>query len=652
MKTCSIKSFLLTAALLPAFATTVFAQHADNRTLMTVGGDKITVNEFENVYRKNNTSKQGDPKSLNEYLDLYTNFRLKVKDARDMGLDTAASFKTELGGYRKQLAQPYLTDTVVNDKLLNEAYERMQFDLKASHILVKCNADALPKDTLVAYNKALKIRERITKGEDFAKVANETTEDPSGKTNGGDLGYFTALAGFVYPFETGAYKLQPGEVSMPVRTQFGYHLIKLYDKVKHVDITVAHIMVKTPKDMTAEDSVKAKLKIEELYKKLQGGEEFGKLAQEFSDDAQSARRGGELPSFGRTSGYPQEFKDAAFALAKNGDFSKPLKTRFGWHIIKRMSSSTIPPFSEAKSELKMKIARDQRANVGRTALINKIKNWYNFKEDVKTRDELVKVLDTTVFAGSWKAEKAAALNKVIFTLGDKKYSQKDFAAYIESHQTPREKADYHVIVNSMSKQWEDDALIEYEENRLDVKYPKFKALMDEYRDGILLFEVTDKKVWSKAVKDTVGLKDYYEKHKSSYMWGERADIDIITSSKPEIATEAHKLLEKGKTIKDVVAQLNKDSQLNINTESLVVIKGDNAAADASWKPGLTPVKTENGKTTFVQVNKILPDAPKSFTEAKGLITADYQAYLEKEWLQTLKQKYKVDVDLTTFKTIK
>jgi peptidyl-prolyl cis-trans isomerase SurA len=628
------------------------AQDNGNKVLMTVGGDKVTLNEFENVYYKNNTNKTNDPKSLQEYLDLYTNFRLKVKEAKDIGLDTSAAFRNELMGYRKQLSQPYLTDTVINDKLLMESYDRMKWDVRAYHILVKCDADALPKDTLIAYNKALKIRDRILKGEDFGKVANVTTDDTYGRTNGGDLGYFTALIGFVYPFESAAYNLKIGDLSMPVRTQFGYHIIKVTEKVEHVDLLTAHIMIKFNKGMSAADSTAAVKKMEDIYNQLKKGVPFDTLCAKFSEDPGSSKKGGVLQLMGRSSNFPPEFKDAAFALKKDGDFSAPIKTRFGWHIVKRVSSKSLAPYNDMKGELKNKIAKDMRSNMSRTSLIAKIKKEYNFKENTKMRDELKGALDTAIFMGKWQAIKASKFTKEIFSLGDKKYTQTDFAKYIESHQAPRAKVDFAVLLNSMYKVWVEETVVAYEESRLDVKYPKFKALMDEYRDGILLFELTDKKVWSKAVKDTTGLKEYYEKNKTKWLWDERADVKIYTCADVKTAEKVRKMIAKNKTDKEILDALNVKGQISVTVENKLYNKGDNAMVDASWTPGLSPNKTENGKVVFAHVLKITPQTPKTLNEAKGLVTADYQQYLDKMWIEDLKKKYAVKIDQDVLKLVK
>ncbi len=637
------------------------AQTSADPVLMTVAGKNITKSEFEAIYHKNNNkSASADSKSLQDYLELFINFKLKVREAEELGLDTVAAFKNELEGYRKQLAAPYLTDNEVNDMLLKEAYDRMKKDVRASHILIKCDAAALPKDTLIAYNKAIAARNRILKGEDFSKVARELSEDPSAKDNGGDLGYFTSMQ-MVYTFETAAFSAETNKVSMPVRTRFGYHIIlKTDERPNQGQITVAHIMVKTPqKDAAVKDTSKTdpKAKIDEMYAKIKAGADFAEMAKQFSDDKGSAKKGGELPMFG-TGRMVIEFEKAAFALKNDGDMSMPIQTQYGWHIIKRLSKKELGSFDELKPELKAKIGKDSRSQNGKESMIAKIKKQYNFKENLKLRDEFVKVMDTTFFDAKWKHEAAAKLNKdALFSIGEKTYSQKDFAMYLENHQSKRAKTDFTLLVKDMYKEFVNESCLGYEESKLASKYPEFKALLQEYRDGILLFDLTDKNVWSKAVKDTTGLKVFYEENKSKYMWDTRAEATVYKCATEKVAADVRKMLKdkakKKYTNDDILKAINKDSQLNLNIETGKYSKGENDIVDKfEWKNGLSANSTVDKQVVFVDFENIIAPTNKSIAEAKGLITADYQNYLEKQWIASLRNKYQFSVDKAVLSTVK
>lgn len=630
------------------------AQTSNNDpVIMTISGKNIYKSEFENIYHKNsNKENAADKKSVNEYVDLFVNFKLKVKEAEDLGMDTTDAFKSELEGYRKQLAAPYLVDNEVNEKLLREAYERMKMDVKASHILIKLDPNALPKDTVAAYNKIIAIRNRILKGEDFGTVAKQTSDDPSAKENNGDLGYFTALQ-MVYPFETMAFNTKPGEVSMPVRTRFGYHIIKVHDKRQaQGQLLTAHIMVKAPKNMSKEDSTNARNKINEIYSKVQQGGDFAELARQYSDDKGTAKKGGELPWFG-TGRMVAEYEKAAFALKKNGDYSEPVLSQFGWHIIKRIDKKELPTFEEMKNELKSKVSKDSRSQKSKESMIAKIKKEYKFKENLKSRDEFIKVMDTTYFEGKWSAEKAKALNKELFSIGDKKYSQTDFAKYLESRQTKSKKTDFRQLIEAMYNGYVDQACISYEDSKLASKYPEFRLLLEEYRDGILLFELTDKKVWSAAVKDSAGLANFYAKNKNNYLWDDRVEATVYTCKDAKVAEQAKKLMKKKKTDEDIVKTINKDSQLNIKVENGKYLKGDNDIVDkVEWTPGMSKDVVKDNQVSFVMINKILAKEPKTLNEAKGLVTADYQNYLEKQWVEELRKKYPVKINQDVLMTVK
>lgn len=672
--------------------------------VMTINDRPIKKSEFEAVYRKNNAREaNSSAKPVQEYVELFALYKSKVFEAESLGLDTLRSFKTELAGYRRQLATPYLTDKNTNESLLTEAYDRMKTEVHASHILVKVDESALPKDTLEAwtritifrnavagkfptqpeianYEKLLKNSTEVARqlkskdstlykermqhikgleaaykaGSDkFQAVAAVSSDDPSARENKGDLNYFSVLD-MVYPFETAAYTTKTGEVSTIIRTRFGYHILKVHDRRQNRgEVTVAHIMAKFPKNATDQDKANAKTKIDEIYAKLKAGQSFADLARQFSDDKQSNEKGGELQPF-KSGRLPKAFEDASFALKNNNDISEPVQTPFGWHIIKRVQLKSVPEFNDVKNELKTRVTRDSRSQMGREALIARVKKENNFKENLKNRDELLKIMDTTYLKATWKSERAARLgNKEIFNLGGQSFTQDDFARFLESQMTFRTAGDLNEILKGMYKTWVDETVVLYEDGQLDKKYVEFANLYREYRDGILLFDLTDQKVWSKAVKDTAGLRAFYEKNKNNYLWEERAEVTVYKCLNDKIAKNVRKMLKEGKTEQQITAALNKESQLNVAVENITYLKGENRHVDASWKKGLADkdIKDE-GNVAVLYVNAILPKTPKTIAESRGAVTADYQTYLDAEWLDYLKKKYVVKVEQDVLKTIK
>ncbi len=657
---------IVSALLLTISVLTINAQEKDP-VLLKIGGKDVKLSEFNAIFNKNNSKEKVTDEAVQEYLDLYIKFKLKVREAEDLGYDTLPKFKNELRGYRKQLAQPYLTDKEVTEGLIKEAYNRMNKDVRASHVLIALDAGASPSDTLAAYNKALQARKRILGGEDFAKVAKALSSDPSAQKNGGDLGYFSAMH-MVYPFETAAYTTKIGDVSKPTRTRFGYHVIKVVDKrPARGTIKVAHIMVKADRKLTGEAAAVPKQKIDEIYGKLtKDGQEFAVLAKQFSDDKGSARRGGELPEF-NAGKMVEEFENAAFGLEKDGEFSKPIQTDFGWHIIKRLSMKELGSYEELYNVIKAKVSRDSRSNKSKEALLKKIKEDNGFVENIKERNDFYKLISKEDYIkGSFKAEKVSKYNKLMYGFyakdGDKfEYTQTDFANYLENTKyksgTKNQNLNIQTEINNIYSKILESKAIEFKNSRLAKTSKEFRLLMQEYRDGILLFDLTDEKVWSKAVKDTSGLDSYYDENKGKYMWGERAEATIYVCNDESIAKNVAKILKKkkkkGYDNAAILKMVNTESQLALKIEEGKYAKGDNEDVDkATWTKGSTSTLKKDKSVVIIEIKNVLVAEPKQLSEIKGLITSDYQNHLEEVWVKELRAKYTVEVDKEVLKLVK
>jgi peptidyl-prolyl cis-trans isomerase SurA len=658
-----VKLLLLLAILLGGCH--AFAQVSNDEILMTIAGRKVTVGEFMSIYQKNNVKNQPiDKKSLDEYVDLFINFKLKVREAEDLGLDTATAFQTELAGYRDQLAKPYFIDENVLDRVVKEAYDRSKLDIRASHIFVRVKQDALPPDTLAAYQKISKIRERLVNGESFEELAVEFSEDPSAKDreannqhpfirgNKGDLGYFTVFD-MVYPFETGAYSTEVGKISKIVKTEYGYHVIKVTKKQPAMGkVVVAHLFLAIPKGAKPEDSLKVQVKIDSLYGLLEKGGNWDDLVKMYSDDKGSAAKGGVLPKFGVNRMVP-EFIDAIYLLKKPGDYTRPILTPYGWHIVKLVEREPEKSFDDQKADLKQRVLKDSRSQIARDAVLEKIKKEYGFTENPAALVEFYPVVTDSVFFGKWNPEPAMQMNNVLFTIGPMKFYQRYLAEYIAGHQKKMDKENIQYYVSQSYKDYVNESLMKWEDSHLERKYPEFKALVTEYRDGILLFDLTDQKVWSKAVKDTTGLKDFYEKNKNSYMWDERLDATIYTTKDPAIAKKTRNFLGTGLNDEAILKEINTDTTRRLTIESGKFSKKDNKYIDQiTWAPGISPDITDGQDVVFVNVKAVLKPEPKKLNEARGMITADYQNYLEKEWVKALRQKYPVTVNQVVLDKIK
>jgi peptidyl-prolyl cis-trans isomerase SurA len=618
-----------------------------DETVMEIDGNKVSKSEFLQIYLKNNNDPKYDKASLDEYMVLFKKFKLKVAEAEALGYDTIPKLKKELDGYRRQLAQPYLVDSTQNMELVKQAYGRMKTEVRASHILVKIDENALPADTLKAYNKIMALRKRVENGEDFAAVAKASSEDPSAKTNSGDLGYFTAFQ-MVFPFEQAAYSTPVGKVSMPVRTRFGYHILKVVDqRPARGTMRAAHIMVATGKDATAEEVASAQKKIDEIYGKLQAGESFEKLAGEFSDDNQTADKGGVLPLFGTgtTTRMVPEFEEAAFTLKSDGEYSQPVKTAYGYHIIKRLEWTDLKTFDQLKKEIQTKVNKDERSSITQNSFVAKLKKEYGFKDSYsKSAKWFENNLDSNYFKGTWKADKLTTDN-TMFTLGKKAYTQKQFADYLEKNARNVRKADAKSTVKAQYASWQKAQILAYEEAMLDKKYPEFKALMQEYHDGILLYEVMTDKVWNRGIKDTTGLKEYYEANKSKYQWGTRYDAYVYECLNQDVAKQVVNLL-RSDTIssRTVLAKVNKESELNLRVKTnKYELEKTNFLKGRTLVKGVNAPFEYEGKVYVVKVNEVVPPGQKLLSEDKGAITSDYQNYLEQQWLDELARKHPIVV---------
>lgn len=635
--------------------------------LLTIDKKEVKLSEFEAIFKKNNNDEPITKEAVSEYLDLYVKFKLKVREAEVLGYDTTKAFKNELEGYRKQLIQPYLSDREVTESLIKEAYERMKHDVRASHILFNVGKDALPKDTLAVYKRAMAARKKVMGGADFAKVAQDLSQDPSAKTNKGDLGFFSALH-MVYPFETAAFNQKVGEVSMPVRTRFGYHIIKVTDKREsRGTIRVGHIMVACAKDADEAKVVKQKAKAEELYAQLrEDPQKFRGLAKQYSDDKGSASRGGELAPFGAGRMVP-EFENAAFALKADGMISSPVRTEFGFHIIQRLELKGLDTYENLYANVKSKVSRDSRANKSKDVVVDRIKKENGFKENLKARDAFFsRITADQWMKGAWTNDLARGLNKFLFGFytadGDKlEVMQNEFADYLMTNQPKNSRSKKKVVVeeevNRLYTKMVEERALKFKEDRLPKVNQEYRLLLQEYRDGILLFELTDEKVWSKAIKDTTGLEKFHEGQKDKYMWGERLDVTAYKCADDATVAKLEKILKKkakkGYTVEDILGMINTEEVMSLSIENGKYEKGKvEMVDDLTWEKGFTKKEnTEEGTTIWV-VNEVVKPEPKLLSEVRGLATSDYQTHLEKEWVKELKAKYDVQVNKEVLELVK
>ena len=651
------KLLVLLALMTPAL---LFAQGWKNKTLVTIGDRNISAGEFMEVYEKNNLNSEVlDKKNVDDYLNMYTRFKLKVIEAENLEMDTMPKFVKEYTGYRKQLAKPYFSNDEGIEALVEEAYDRMQWDVNASHILIKCDAHAVPADTLKAYNKAMDARNRIIKGENFNDVAVEVSEDPSArdiaaipgkqrayKGNLGNLGYFTVFD-MVYPFETAVYNSKVDELSMPIRTDYGYHIIRLNSKTPACGtIRAAHIFLKVDDNDPMKSDSAMREKAYNIYNEIdKDGKNWDIMVKKYSDDKGSASQGGMLSPFKVVQIVP-EFVSVVKQLNDN-EISEPVKTSYGYHIIKLIGKSGIKSFEEEKENITKRVEKDMRVKVSDENVLRHLKKENKFKEYVKVKDAFIATIDTTLKEGKYVVAEGVDTSKTLFKMQKKQYKIADFIEYIEKHQKEQPFMSSGSYAYKLYDEFVKESVFDYEDAHLEEKYPDFKLLVQEYHDGILLFDLMDKQVWKKAELDTTGIKRYYEEHKDEYMWDKRVKTILITVNNDESLARVEELINMDITADSIKSIVKAEGLKGIRVRSPFFQMGDDIDIDEmNWVAGTVRVipSTVDNTTKLIKILEVREPEPKTYKETRGVIISAYQTKLEEDWVKELEAKYPVTVN--------
>lgn len=655
--------FFLFLALMLAWVIAADAQKEKSKSkeedpiLFTVNGEPVRVSEFTYIYTKTNGPRANFSKqSLDEYLELYQRFKLKVQKAKAMRLDTIPALKTELEGYRRQLADSYLIDREVTERLVEEAYKYTLEDVDISHILVLIPGDG--QDTMRSFVKITDAKSMLEMGEPFDSVAVKYSEDKSARTNFGHVGYVTALfPKGLYKMEKAAYTAPIGRLVGPIRTGAGYHLLIVHGRrPARGEVECAHILVrKSTETGVLKD---AKGRIDSIYQALEAGTSFEELARVTSEDKRTNLKGGHIGVFG-INRFERPFEDAAFNLEKEGTYSKPFETTAGWHIIKLISKRPVGPYNTAKAGLMTKIKDDTRFEEAKVSMVERIKKDNDFKEFNTTLSSFADTLTKDFLTYKWKAPETKP-QAILFAFGSKyKASLGDFMDFLDRSSRKRIRLANTPVADAVKSLYDEfvvEQTLKFEEQQLETKYPEFKALMREYEEGILLFEATKMIVWDKAAQDTVGLEQFYQTIKGKYAWGERAELSVysLNSLESGMLDRVQKFAAKN-TPEEVLKKFNVGQDTILVYGTKTVEKGRSKLVEnMAWEVGAysTPEVNEREKTlSFVKIEKIIPKAEKTLDEARGYIIADYQDYLEKLWVEELKKEYPVKVHEEVFRSL-
>jgi len=645
------KNYLFIAVLL-CFTCMVSAQK--KRVLFTIDQEPYYTDEFIRIYNKNlDLVKDEEQKDIDNYLELYLGYKLKVKKAYNLGLDKEEKYQNELKTYRSQLAKNYLSDTEITDELVEEAYNRSLKEIQASHILISIDPNATPQDTLVAYRAIQSIRQRAIKGNDFEQLAQEFSDDPSAIENRGDLGYFSVFK-MVYPFESAAYNTKLGEISEVVRSRFGYHIIKVNDiRDNRGQITVAHIMINKAKDDS--NRREALGKIGSIHRKLLQGENFEILARQFSEDKNTAERGGNIGTISSGQLNSIVFEDAAFAIQNIGEYSKPIETEFGWHIIKLIEKHPLKTFEEEQKNIRLKLQTGERAKVADKIMASRLKKKYNPKINYELLQKTVELVTDDYYTQKFTIpENTIEFDNTAITINKKDITAIAFLNFIQSNQDLKQRIS---PLSNLQKQLIDDfvnfSLTQYREENLEEEIPEFKYVMDEYREGLLLFDLMEKEIWEKAQNDTLALQDFYQKNIDRYYWNERIEAVVASSVNKKFVEQTKEYFEQGKSVEFIKSELNKDAVVNIMIDQgFYEEKNNGLPKDYQLWAGVSEIYKEGDYYYVILGKDFVPSSLKTFEEAKSKVINDYQEYLENNWIKTLKEEFSCKVKKRALKKVK
>lgn len=638
---------LITLLILLLFVNFTKAQIKNDDVLFTVENSPVLASEFLRVYNKNlDLVKDESQKDVDEYLKLFIVYKLKLLEAKTLEFDKNPQYLREFENYKNQLAKNYLTDHKVTDELVAEAYHRISYEVNVSHVLVKIAEHE--KDTLEAYAEIVKLRNRLL-SEDFETLQKDVHNGTTVFAE--DLGYFSGFK-MDYTFESVAYKTGVGEVSQPFRTSFGYHALKVFDKRKsRGEVTVGHIMISN----NQQDSlIKPEIRIQEIYKLIQQGQNFESLAKQFSDDKSSAQNGGKLKPFSGGQLRSVEFEDIAFGLKEIGQISQPFKTEYGWHISKLYGKTPLQSFSDMEFDLEAKVRNDSRSKLINSAMAQTLKAKYKIKEATKELPYFESIVNDEFFKKNWKIPQDLDSNKPFVKIGNKQYTYSDFASFILKSQS-KGLAQRSIVdlVKELYTNFLDAELIAYHEANLESENSEYADILGEYRDGLLLFDLMEAKIWNAVKQDSIGIENFYNANKANYKWNKRIDAIVAICSKEKDISKVKKMLMEGNEMETIKMELNKDGGQNVLFTTGIMDVGHQALPENfEFELGISDVYFYNDAFHVLNVKTILPETQKTLQEAKGKVISDYQDDVEKKWIQHMENTYKVQVNKDVLAKIK
>lgn len=621
---------------------------AKDSVLMTINGKDVTLSEFEYLYNKNKQS-QIEKQTFEKYVDMFVTYKLKVADAEEAGIDKTASFINEFNGYRDDLAAPYLKDDAVTERLAKEAYDRKLEDVDVSHIMLYKN-DPVTHSRSTQLHLADSLKQCILNGESFEDLAVKYSIDGQAKRNKGHMGFIREGL-LPYSFEYAAYQTPVGGISDVVETDYGFHLIKVHGRRPSMgEVLVEHVMKLFPRGANEQQKLETKAKVDSLYNIIINGGDFEDIARRESEDPGSARNGGKLPWFGTGRMVPQ-FEAESFRM-EIGEISKPIETMYGYHVIKKLDKRGVDSFENLKKEIIATFARDSRASQARDEKIAQIKKDLKYQVFEKGKKEIISILEKHEAYDSLFLDMVKNYEKPLITYADQKLTGKDLAGDLKKYDNMSVLAAKGYIDRTLDELGT-KSVVKYKKNLLEKEVPAFANLVHEYRDGLLLYEISNQKVWDKANRDKEGLEKYFQEHKNKYTWKEPKYKGFII----QVVNDSVAKLVKDKlpTISNdtLISTMKKAHGHNIKIERVLVSKGENELVDVLVFAKNPEFKNPNATfpVYFEHSGRIIAE-PEEARDVRGLVTVDYQNALEKEWVKELKNKYKVKINKKVLKKVK
>jgi peptidyl-prolyl cis-trans isomerase SurA len=646
--------FPLTRIVILSLLILLYSSGLSAQTLFTVDGTPISKEEFQKAFSKNNTGVVPTEKAYRDYLELYIRYKLKVKAAYAAQLDTLPAQRTELQNFRSQVADAYMKDQESMDRLVREVSVRGQKDIRLAHVYIALPKNAAPADTLRAYEKAMMAYNELRKGKKFGEVAAAISDDPTAKTNKGDIGYITIFT-LPYELESLAYSLAPGQYSRPYRSKGGYHLFRNEGERKALGrIKVAQILLSFPPGASTQVREQVRLRADSLYSVLLDGGDFAALARTFSTDNLTYQNGGEMPEFG-IGHYDSAFEATAFGLERDGAISRPLATEFGYHLIKRISRKPFPPKMDdaAMAALRQQVLNDPRVEISRQALYNRIFRETGFQRATIPEAELWSYTDSAFRNPGYTSNGSSLTNSMmVFSFSQRAYTVKEWLDFVRVTKPTR--AGSSLSDKDLFQRYIERTAMDYYRNHLEQYNKDFAFQLNEFKEGNLLFEIMQRKVWDKASADSAGLSKYYDAHRGKYWWNASADALLFTCNSTGTAEALKARLIAGavgawRTYADSIGSA---IQADSGRYELTQIPGTAFSAPTAQSfTEFTGNKADN-TVSFAYVLTVYNNRePRSYHDARGFVINDYQGYLEEQWVEGLRKEYPVKVDEKVFKTL-